>query len=183
MNLHNAAMNAFAVQTLELDPTDRVLEIGFGGGVLLSSLVQRAAFVGGVDRSQLVVDRASRAFAKAVNSNQADFKQGTVEAIPFDPGAFDKACTVNTVYFWKSLEAGFKEIHRVLRPNGRLIVGFLPKEHMDQMKMPADIFTTRTPHEVISALTGSGFTGIRVERPKPATPWNVIVAAAGNPNS
>jgi ubiquinone/menaquinone biosynthesis C-methylase UbiE len=178
MNVHNAGMNAFAVQQLDLNPSDRVLEIGFGGGVTLPSLVQWASFVGGVDRSEYAVDRASKLFAEAISNNRADFRQGTVESIPFESCFFNKACTVNTVYFWKSLEAGFREIHRVLHPGGRLVVGFLPKEHMDRMNMPSDIFTMRTPQEVVDAMTRAGFTGIRIERPKPTTAWNVIVATA-----
>jgi len=45
MNRHNAKLNAFAVRQLDLVPTDRVLEIGFGGGVTLPSLIARAGFV------------------------------------------------------------------------------------------------------------------------------------------
>ena len=177
MNVHNA-MNTFAVQQLDLKPSDRVLEIGFGGGASLPSLVQQASFVGGVDRSEYAVERASKNFAEAVSNSRADFRQGSVESIPFDSHSFNKACTVNTVYFWRSLEAAFQEIHRVLHPGGRLVVGFLPKEHMDRMNMPADIFTTRTPQEVVDAMTKAGFTGIHIERPKLTTPWNVIVATA-----
>jgi arsenite methyltransferase len=40
MNRGNAGMNAFAVQQLELRPSDRVLEIGFGGGVALPALIE-----------------------------------------------------------------------------------------------------------------------------------------------
>ena len=49
MNRNNAKMNAFAVKLLELTPDDRVLEVGFGGGVALPSLVATAAYVAGVD--------------------------------------------------------------------------------------------------------------------------------------
>jgi arsenite methyltransferase len=176
MNRHNAKLNAFAVLQLDLTPTDRVLEIGFGGGVTLPSLITKAGFVGGVDRSRDMVKRARAIFSEAVAAGRADFREGTVEALPFETALFGKACTVNTVYFWRSLDTGFAEIHRVLSPGGRVIVGFLPKEHMDRMRMPTDIFTSRTPDEIITALTKAGFTGARVERPKPTTPWNVIVA-------
>ena len=44
MNRHNARMNAFALRELELEPTDYVLEIGFGGGqTLLPSLLDATA--------------------------------------------------------------------------------------------------------------------------------------------
>lgn len=176
MNRTNAKMNAFAAQQLELKPVDRILEIGFGGGVNLPFLIQNAAFVAGVDRSRDVVARAKARFSNLVMAGRATFREGNVEELPFEPSSFGKVCTVNTVYFWSSLDAGFQEIHRVLSPGGRVVVGFLPKEWMDRMAMPVNIFTARTPDEVIAALTKTGFNSIRVERPKPTTAWNVIVA-------
>jgi ubiquinone/menaquinone biosynthesis C-methylase UbiE len=176
MNRHNARMNAFAVQLLELDPSDRVLEIGFGGGVTLPSLIDGASFVGGVDLSKEMVEWAKANFAEAVNAGRADFREGTVEAIPFETGSFRKACTVNTVYFWNSLDAGFAEIRRVLAPGGRVVVGFLPKEWMDRLGHPRDIFRARTSNDVVAALSSTGFRHVRIERPDPATRWNVVVA-------
>ena len=175
MNRHNARQNAFVVEQLALAPDDRVLEVGFGGGINLPTLVERTAFVAGVDRSRTMVAAARTRFAAAVRAGRADFREGTVQALPFAAGAFDKACTVNTVYFWPSLEAGFAELARVLRPGGRVVVGFLPKAHMDRLGMPADLFTPRTPEEVIAALEHVGFAGVRVTRPTPRTAWNVVV--------
>jgi ubiquinone/menaquinone biosynthesis C-methylase UbiE len=169
-------MNAFAVRQLDLTPSDHVLEIGFGGGVNLPSLIEGAAFVGGVDRSRDVVQQARARFSEAVRAGRADFREGGVEALPFQAESFGKICTVNTVYFWTSLDAAFAEIYRVLSRGGRVVVGFLPKEWMDRMAMPADIFTSRAPGDVITALTNAGFQGVRVERPERTTPWNVIVA-------
>jgi arsenite methyltransferase len=176
MNRHNAKLNTFAVQHLDLRPSDRVLEIGFGGGVTLPSLIAGAAFVGGVDRSRDVVRWAKRRFSEAVSADRADFREGSVDNLPFEASSFGKVCTVNTVYFWRSLDSGFAEIYRVLSPGGLVVVGFLPKERMDRLGMPTDIFTSRTPADIVAALTKAGFASARVERPEPTTPWNVIIA-------
>lgn len=44
------------------------------------------------------------------------------------------------------------------------------------MGYPTDIFTSRTPDDVVAALAKAGFEAARVERPEPSTAWNVIVA-------
>lgn len=176
MNRHNAKMNAFAVRMLELKAADRVLEIGFGGGVTIKPLLDAAAYVAGVDRSRAMVRRAHSTFLVEVNEGRADFHESDVEALPFGTASFGKACTVNSIYFWRSLEAGFAEIRRVLAPDGRLVIGFLPKDRMERLGVPTDIFALREAGEVISALTSAGFKNVRIEQPAPATPWNVVIA-------
>ena len=178
MNRMNANINAFAVQQLQLTPGDRVLEIGFGGGLSLPVLIESAAFVGGVDRSDYSVQRARARFAAAVRDGRADFRVGNVEALPFDAGSFDKVCTVNTVYFWKSLDPALMEIRRVLRPGGRVVFGVATKERLKRMGVPSDIFTTRTPEEIIAALARNRIGDARIEQPRPTTPWHVIVASS-----
>jgi arsenite methyltransferase len=176
MNRHNARLNAFVVEQLALGASDRVLEVGFGGGINLPALLGGAAYVAGVDRSRTLVAAARARFAAQVAAGRAEFREGDVDALPFAAGAFDKACTVNTVYFWPSLETSFAELARVLRPGGRVVVGFLPKTHMDRMRMPVDIFTSRSPEEVVAALERAGFGEVRVTRPSPRTAWAAAVA-------
>ena len=179
MNRGNASMNAFAVEQLQLTSGDRVLEVGFGGGVTLPALMRTAAFVAGVDPSKDMVARATRRYADAVKAGRGEFRLGNIEALPFGGGSFTKVCTVNTIYFWTSLDAGAAELHRVLTPGGRVALGFLPKTHMDHMHMPKDIFTPRAPEDAVAALATAGFTEAHVQRPDPLTAWNVIVATRG----
>lgn len=180
MNWHNAKMNAFVLERLAAASSNRVLEIGFGGGLAIRPLLASAAFVAGLDRSRDAVSLANGRFSDAVSAGRAEFREGNVEALPYGDRAFNKVCTTNTVYFWPSLARGFREIHRVISPGGRLAVGFLPKEFMDRMNMPTDIFTTRTPEDVTSAMNKAGFANVRIERPDPATPWAVAIGERGS---
>ena len=172
MNRRNAAMNAYTVERLDLRLTDRVLEIGFGGGVALPRLISAAASVVGVDPSPDVIRAAILQYG---TTEQLEFRRGEVEALPCAPGEFNKVCTVNTIYFWRALDAGFSQIHRALAEGGRVAVGFLPRAGMQPMNMPADIFTLRDPDDVVAAMLQAGFRDVRVERPQPSTAWNVIV--------
>jgi ubiquinone/menaquinone biosynthesis C-methylase UbiE len=176
MNRHNAAMNRYAVTQLRVQTSDRVLEIGFGGGVTLSLLVGSATFVDGLDASAEMVKWAKTKYATDVRGGRAAFREGRVEALPYSPGSFEKVCTVNSVYFWPSLSEGIDEIYRVLAPGGRVAVGLLPKEFMDTMDFPKDIFVARSSDEVVAALLGAGFTEVTPSRPTAETKWMVIVA-------
>ena len=173
MNRGNARLNSYALNQLKLVADDHVVEIGFGGAVVVPQLLRDAAFVCGVDRSQDVVDAASRRFAEAVRAGRAEFLVGTIENLPLPDATFHKALSVHTLYFWQSLEAGSRELARVLTPGGLVVLGFLPKAHMDRMNMPIDIFTPREPNEVIAALQDAGFSGVEVRGPTPETAWLV----------
>ena len=81
MNRHNARLNAFALEHLTLGPQERLLEIGFGGGVMLEALLKRAGYVAGVDRSRVMVERARTRFRSAVASGRAEFLEGSVESM------------------------------------------------------------------------------------------------------
>ncbi|WP_352572946.1 class I SAM-dependent methyltransferase [Mesorhizobium australicum] len=82
MNRGNAGLNYYALQQLELAPRDTVLEVGFGGGVLLPMLMARAAVVHGVDRSADVVAAARRKFNREVRSGKASFDKVPLNACP-----------------------------------------------------------------------------------------------------
>lgn len=179
MNRRNAAMNAFTVQALEVKPTDRVLEIGFGGGVTLPALLGSARFVYGVDRSVDMVRLAQTRHRVAVAQGRAAFHCAEIEHLPFAPAEFDKVCTVNTVYFWRSLADGFAQISRILKPGGRVAVGFLPADAMLRLGVPRDLFALRHPSDVVHAMGVAGFVDIRAQRPSPEVAWNTIVATPG----
>lgn len=175
MNRHNARMNAFAIDCLGPGITDRLLEIGFGGGLTLERLTTAAGHYCGVDRSADVVAGARRRFASAVKAGRVSFLQGSIEQMPVETGSVDKCLTVNTIYFWTSLEQGFSEIHRVLAPGGLAVIGFLPKQQMDRMGMPTDIFTTRDAEDALQAMKQAGFIDVRLCRPDLQTSWVALV--------
>ena len=176
MNRRNGRMNAFTVEQLNVRRSDRVLEIGFGGGVNLPVLITKAGFLAGIDPSQQMVQQAEKRYADYIVHGRAAFHTGKVEELPFNGSLFAKVCTVNTIYFWTSLEAGLSEICRVLIPGGQAAIGFLPKEWMDRLGMPSDIFTPRTIAEVVAAAEKVGLGEVSVRRPKPSTAWSVVVA-------
>jgi ubiquinone/menaquinone biosynthesis C-methylase UbiE len=127
---------------LGLEPGERVLEVGHGPGPLLAKIARAGAGqVCGVDPSETMVEMARKRLAKVTTN--ADIRLGTAEDTGFDDASFDLAISVNNVPMWSDLGAGFGELHRVLKPGGRLVVawhgGRNPTQIAKRLTLPAEI--------------------------------------------
>ncbi|GAB3409480.1 hypothetical protein GCM10027569_23690 [Flindersiella endophytica] len=127
---------------LGLQPGERVLEVGHGPGPLLAMIAKSGAGqVCGVDPSETMVEMARKRLAKVTET--AEIRQGTAEHTGFDAASFDLVISVNNVPMWSSLEAGFGELRRVLKPGGRLVVawhgGRNPTQIAKRLTLPADV--------------------------------------------
>lgn len=118
-------MSRRAVELLEVQPDDRVLEIGFGPGKLIQLLARRATsgLVAGIDPSEVMVGQATRRNRTFVRRGRVELRRGTVSHLPFRDRQFTKVCTVNSLLFWPSPEDDLREVRRVMENGGLLLVG------------------------------------------------------------
>ncbi len=124
MAVLNARPYLFAIDALDLAPSDTVLEMGFGPGQGLLALAARTphGHVAGVDHSVRMLRRAERRNRAAILAGRMELVEGTFDALPWPDAAFDKVLLVNAVYFFDSAGRDMSEVRRVLRPGGRLVV-------------------------------------------------------------
>jgi ubiquinone/menaquinone biosynthesis C-methylase UbiE len=102
---------------VDLQPADRVLDIGCGSGWLvrrLAALVPKGSVVG-LDVSDEMIRRAQLASAGVPNTQ---FLHGTAEEIPAPPGSFTKVLSVESAYYWHDPGRGLGELFRVLEAGG-----------------------------------------------------------------
>jgi ubiquinone/menaquinone biosynthesis C-methylase UbiE len=124
----NADCGSWVCDLLEVEPSDSVLEVGFGPGVViqyLSKLVT-AGHVAGIDQSREMVEQARARNTTAIQRGCVDLRHGSVESLPFDDNSFDKALAINSMQVWSDAVAGLREIRRVMKPGGRIALGFTP---------------------------------------------------------
>jgi ubiquinone/menaquinone biosynthesis C-methylase UbiE len=114
------------IGVLDLQPDDRVVEIGFGPGVAIALLTERVSggAIAGVDPSPDMLGQAQARNAAAIEAGKVDLRLGVVARLPFPDAAFDKAFTINSMQVWPDAGAGLREIHRVLRRGGVIALAF-----------------------------------------------------------
>lgn len=94
MNRTNRGLNTAAIDALDLRGEERVLDVGFGGGVGLAIALNRINDDGrvvGVERSADMIARARSRFAGALDAGRLQLAEGTVENIPLPDGHVDAA--------------------------------------------------------------------------------------------
>ena len=99
-----------------VQPGDRVLDACCGTGDLAVAAEREGGVVTGLDFSPRMLERARR------KSETVTWVEGDLLALPFDDGSFDAATVGFGVRNVADLEAALTELHRVLRPGGRLAI-------------------------------------------------------------
>jgi len=120
LNDTNRQGNAHAVDLLQLQPGNCVLEIGFGNGRVAPDVVARAAGVryAGIDISPTMVEEATRFNAALVAAGRASFHFGSADGLPFADASFDRVFSTGVTHFWAEPAKPLAEVRRVLRRGG-----------------------------------------------------------------
>jgi SAM-dependent methyltransferase len=156
----NRERNVWAVGLLDVQPPDRVLEIGFGPGIAIQEFARRATsgLVVGIDHSEVMLQQARKRNAAAVSAGRVDLRLGSAESLPAFDAPFDKVLAVNSLFFWDDPVARLKELHDLLRPGGRIAIAYQPRGPGS-----TDEVAARTGRQLAAHFTEVGFTDVRVE--------------------
>lgn len=175
----NRKRNVWAAGLLDVQPEDRVLEIGFGPGIAIDAMARRATrgLVVGVDHSEVMVRQAARLNAAAVRVGRVDLRLGNAEDLPVFDAPFDKILAVNSLMFWDDPVARMKELRDLLSPNGRVAIAFQPRGPGS-----SDETAARAGREIAGHMTAVGLTSVRVEA-LPLKPTAVVCVLGVSPGS
>lgn len=115
---------AWAVDTLAVQPADRVLEVGCGHGVAVSHVCERLTTgeIMAIDRSPKMIEAATKRNRSYVESGKATFVTGTFEDAQLGDRRFDKVFAVHVAALSRPPAPALAAARELLAPGGRVYV-------------------------------------------------------------
>jgi demethylmenaquinone methyltransferase/2-methoxy-6-polyprenyl-1,4-benzoquinol methylase len=115
----NEEMRAEALSWLEFGDDPKVLDVGCGTGFGTEGLLEHADDVHGLDQS---VHQMEKAFEKFGKRDRVNFYRGDAERLPFRDDAFDIVWSSGSIEYWPNPIEGLRELRRVAKPGGQVLV-------------------------------------------------------------
>ena len=182
MNKGHEALTLWGLTHVNIEPDYVILDVGCGGGKTISRIASRTVQgkVFGIDYSADMVAYSRKVNKKLIAENRAEIREGSVEKPGFPDNFFDLVTAIETYYFWPSLPNALREIKRVLKFGGQLLlVNEMVKDGVYDVENAEIIEKTQVhliPLEEIRQIMESvGFADIQVFT-KAASPWNAVLA-------
>lgn len=177
MNLAHRPLTSWAFRFLSAPGGAGILDCGCGGGAVIRRLLRRypGSTVKGLDYSPVSVEASRRLNAGAIAAGRCDIVQGSVDALPFGDESFDLVTAFETIYFWPEPERGLREILRVLKPGGMLLLCVeCGGESGEKWAARIDGMTVYSEAELTAMLKASGF--CRIETHGNKLGWLCVTA-------
>ena len=124
MNRRHSSLTDWGLGHVRIGSSDVILDVGCGGGRTVDKLARAApqGKVYGVDHAEQSVV-ASRAFNRQwLERGTVEIRRASVTELPFPDATFDLVTAIETHFWWADLAGGMREIRRVLKPGGRLVI-------------------------------------------------------------
>jgi ubiquinone/menaquinone biosynthesis C-methylase UbiE len=158
----NRRRNRWVVSLLDVQTTDRVLEIGFGPGLAIAELASRigdSGHIHGIDHSEVMLRQASRRNASAIAAGRVSLDRASVDQLPPSVGiGLDVVLAVNSLGLWPAPVERLVELRQRLKPGGRVAIASQPRSP------GATADTSRAKaREIESLLAAAGYTEIKTE--------------------
>jgi len=159
MNVANDNMIRNVINQIDIFDDINILEIGPGNGLHIKYLFEKNPNINytGIDISELMIQEATELNSEFTKNGKIIFELTSDEIIEKKDNSFNAIFTVNTLYFWKNPKEYFQELYRVLKNEGQLILGFVPKSTMEKIPFTKYGFELYDNESVQNLLEEIGF--------------------------
>ena|SRR5215472_11507348 len=124
MNSRHSPVTDWGLSQASIGKQDIILDVGCGGGRTVGKLAAIAAQgkVYGIDHSAESVAMAVRMNKQLIDVARVEVREASVSRLPFSDNAFDVVTAIETHFWWPALPTDLREVLRVLKRGGRLII-------------------------------------------------------------
>lgn len=124
MNQTHSKLTSWGLEYVLVARDAMVLDIGCGGGRTVQRLADMAdqGKVFGIDYAETSVAAVRPLNATGIASGRVEVQQATVSQLPFANNTFHLVTAIETHYYWPNHLHDLREIYRVLRPGGSLLL-------------------------------------------------------------
>jgi ubiquinone/menaquinone biosynthesis C-methylase UbiE len=182
MNKGHKPLTLWGLTHVDIKPEYVILDVGCGGGKTVNRLAERTPLgnVFGIDYSADMVKYSRKVNKKLIAENRVEIREGSVEETGFPDAFFDLVTAIETYYFWPSFSDALREIRRVLKPSGKLLmVNEMVKDGVYEVKNAKMIEQTHVHllalEEIKKLLQAVGFADVQIFT-KAESPWNAVLA-------
>jgi ubiquinone/menaquinone biosynthesis C-methylase UbiE len=164
MARETARFNAEILDVLAPRTGEHVLELGYGHGRTLVDAATRApgARLSGLDVAPAAARVAARRCRALIAAGRVDLRAGDGAALPWEASTFDAAFSVHTLYFWPDPAQQLRELRRVLRGGGRLVLGFRERSDEAIAQFPPPAYRFYSADEVATLISAADFSDIDI---------------------
>lgn len=172
MNKSHANLATWGLNFIKIEPNYIILDIGCGGGINIHNFAPllKGGKVYGIDYSDISVEISNKLNKRFIDAGKVSVQKASVSKIPFPDNFFDLVTGFETCYFWPDIITDLKEVLRVLKPDGRVLLvneGFKCenprlRERNEYWSKLGD-FPIYAPQEFRSFFEKAGFSKIEIE--------------------
>jgi len=182
MNRGHEKVWRWGLEHIAIQPDAVILDVGCGGGGAVRILAQVASRgkVYGVDYSEDVLRTARRVNRALIKQGRVVIKHGSVSDLPFPGDTFNLATAFETTIFWPSLLDDLREVRRVLKPGGTLLIAneaYKDARFEERNAKWSRLvgFQLQTPEETRQCLMEAGYAKVEIDT-FPDKNWIAVIA-------
>lgn len=162
----HAAMPEWVLSELDFKEDDHILDVGCGGGANIARMLKRVpkGKVIGLDYSQLALEMAQDFNYHDYVDKRCLFMGGNAMQMPLAKEMYTVVTAFETIYYWLSLELGFSDIYRLLKPGGTIVIGneLDGTQEIDRkIERATNYMRIYSIEEIVAHLKQVGFTNIK----------------------
>jgi ubiquinone/menaquinone biosynthesis C-methylase UbiE len=171
MNKGHAKLAKWGLSKVIIKPNYYILDIGCGGGVNIKNLAKIVVDgkIYGIDHSEIAVSVSKEINKEFIENNLVKIYKASVSSLPFQNDFFNLVTGFEAYYFWPDLSKDLKEIYRVIKPKGKLVLvneGYICNNEKKRKKAEKwsklGHFHIHTPNEYNDFLKNAGFSNIQI---------------------